>query len=76
MGAIHHLHGAGGMKDQLRVMKKYLADFGLGAPCGFGRAADRPGHLITDDGSKANNPIEIILDDHRDAVAMLREAVG
>jgi len=76
MGAIHHLHGTGGLGAQLQTMKKYLADFGLGAPCGFGRAADRPGRLITEDGSKAANPIEIILDDHRKAAAMLREVVG
>jgi len=75
MGSIHHLHGAGGMRDQLRVIRNYLADFGLGSPCGFGRSADRTDRLITDDGSKAANPVEVILDDHRDAVAMLREVL-
>lgn len=75
MGAIHHLHRPGGMGDQLRVMKKYLSDFGLGSPCGFGRAADRSDRLITDDGSKAADPIQVILDDHRKAAEMLREVM-
>jgi hypothetical protein len=75
MGAIHHLHGPGGMGDQLRVMKKYLSDFGLGSPCGFGRAADRSDRLITDDGSKVADPIQVILDDHRKAAEMLRDVL-
>jgi hypothetical protein len=77
MGAIHHLHGPNGLNDQLRQIKKHLPDFGIGSPCGFGRAADRTtDHLITADGSKAANPIEVILDDHRKAVTMLGEVLG
>lgn len=76
MGAIHHLHGAGGLRAQLQTMKTYLSNFGVGAPCGFGRAPDRPGRLITDDGSKAQNPIEIILDDHKKAAAALKEVLA
>jgi hypothetical protein len=57
-------------------MKKYLSDFGLGAPCGFGRSPDRPGRLITDDGSKAADPVAIILQDHEKAVAVLKEVMG
>ena len=76
MGAIHHLHGAGGLSAQLKVMKRYLRDFGLGSPCGFGRSADRSDRLITDDGSKAVNPIETILDDHRKAVIALWDVLG
>ena len=75
MGAIHHLHGARGMGDQLLVIKRYLSDFGLGSPCGFGRAADRSDRLITDDGSRAADPIKVILQDHRNAVAMLLEVM-
>ena len=75
MGAIHHLHGPHGLRDQLKTMKKYLSDFGLGSPCGFGRAADRQDRLITDDGSKAANPIEVILNDHKKAVGVLREVM-
>jgi hypothetical protein len=76
MGAIHHLHGAGGLRAQVETMKKYLSDFGLGAPCGFGRAPDRPGRLITDDGSKAADPIAIILADHKKAVGVLKDVLG
>jgi hypothetical protein len=75
MGAIHHLHGARGMGEQLQTIKKYLPDFGLGTPCGFGRSLDRSDRLITDNGSRATNPIEIILDDHRKAVGMLHEMI-
>jgi hypothetical protein len=76
MGTIHHLHGPGGMRGQLEAIKRYLSRFGVSSPCGFGRAPDRPGRLITDDGSKAANPIDIILDDHRKAAALLRDAIG
>jgi hypothetical protein len=40
-----------------------------------GRAADRSDRLITDDGSKAADPIQVILDDHRKAAEMLREVM-
>ena len=76
MGAVHHLHGAGGLRAQLRTMKKYLPQFGIGAPCGFGRTQDRPGHLLADDGSKPRSPIDVVLDDHRKAVATLKDVMG
>jgi hypothetical protein len=76
MGTIHHLHGPGGMRGQLEAIKRYLPRFGVSSPCGFGRAPDRPGRLITDDGSKAANPIDIILDDHRKAAALLRDVIS
>jgi hypothetical protein len=63
------------MSEQLQTIKKYLPDFGLGTPCGFGRSLDRSDRLITDDGSRATNPIEIILDDHRKAVRMLHDMI-
>ena len=75
MGAIHHLHGPKGIKPQLETIKKYLPSFGIGAPCGFGRAPDRPGKLITDDGSKAADPIAIILEDHKKAAHILGEVL-
>src|SRR5262249_37529902 len=76
MGAIHHLHGPDGLRAQLNMMKKYLPDFGIGSPCGFGRAADRTtDHHTTADGSKAANPIEVILDVHRNAVKMLADVL-
>ena len=53
LGAIHHLHGASGLRGQLRAARKYLPQFGLAAPCGFGRAPERPGRLLTEEGSAA-----------------------
>jgi hypothetical protein len=76
MGSIHHLHGPAGMRGQLLAAKKYLPEFGIGAPCGFGRAPDRPGKLITDDGSKAADAIGIILGDHKAAVELLQKVMG
>jgi hypothetical protein len=71
MGAIHHLHGPGGMSEQLRTIKKYLPEFGLGGPCGFGRAADHPGKIISEDGKVRPDYIDVILRDHRSALAEL-----
>lgn len=68
MGTIHHLHGSGGMEAQLRTIKKYLPEFGIAAPCGFGRAPDRPGRLLTDDGTKVPDYLDIILRDHKAAM--------
>ena len=70
---VRQMHASKGA--QLRVMKTYLSDFGLGSPCGFGRAADRSDRLITDDGSKVADPIQVILDDHRKAAEMLRDVL-
>lgn len=77
VGAIHHLHGAGGMKAQLETVKRYIPEFGLGAPCGFGRTPERPGRLLTDEGD-APPPeiIQTILDDHRHAVEILHDVIG
>jgi len=75
MGAIHHLHGPRGIRPQLETIRKYLPSFGIGAPCGFGRSPDRPGRLITDDGSKAADPIAIILEDHRNAEGVLQQVL-
>ncbi len=65
VGAVHHLHGPGGIAGQLATVAKYLPEFGLAAPCGFGRAPERPGRLLTDEG--IGPPPEIvrtIIDDH------------
>ncbi|MGE3245205.1 MAG: hypothetical protein AB7F96_18780 [Beijerinckiaceae bacterium] len=71
-GAIHHMHGADGMRAQLLALKKYLPDFGLAAPCGFGRVPEKPGRLLTDQGDKPPpDYIQVILDDHRKALEVL-----
>jgi hypothetical protein len=37
VGLIHALHGEGGMGKQIDWLREYLPDFGIAAPCGFGR---------------------------------------
>jgi hypothetical protein len=71
MGAIHHLHGPGGMSAQLRTIKKYLPEFGLGGACGFGRVPDHPGKIISEDGRVIPDYIETIQRDHKAALAEL-----
>jgi hypothetical protein len=72
VGAIHHLHDAGGLAGQIAAARKYLPEFGLAAPCGFGRAPERPGHLLGAGGGRPADPIATILADHRRAVEALR----
>ena len=76
IGAIHHLHGAKGLRAQLDAVRKYLPKFGLAAPCGWGRAPERPGRLLSEKDDKIANPVEIIVRDHKAAVDALREVVG
>ena len=76
IGAIHHLHGARGLKPQLEAVRKYLPRFGLAAPCGWGRAPERPGRLLSEQDGKIANPVEIIVRDHKASVEALREVVG
>jgi hypothetical protein len=74
LGAIHHMHGADGLRRQLRSAHKYLPQFGIAAPCGFGRVPERPGRFLTEQGSEV--PLDylgIILRDHLGAVQQLRE---
>lgn len=74
VGAIHHLHGAGGLRAQLDTVKKFIPDFGLAAPCGFGRVPERPGRLLSEQGDDAPpDSLRIVLDDHRNAVRLLSE---
>ncbi len=72
IGAIHHLHGAQGLRGQLKTVRKYLPEFGLAAPCGWGRAPERPGRLLSEQDGKIANPVEIIVRDHKAAVDALR----
>ena len=76
VGAIHHLHGVDGMRAQLEMVNKYLPNFGLAAPCGFGRVPERPGRMLTDEGDGAPpDYMRIILEDHRRAVDLLDEVL-
>src|SRR5262249_49308380 len=74
MGAIHHLHGPSGMDAQLATIRRYLPEFGLAAPCGFGRAPERPGKLLSETGEVKPDYMSIILNDHKSAVAALAKA--
>jgi hypothetical protein len=77
LGAIHHMHGAAGLFGQLVAAHRHLADFGVAAPCGFGRVPERPGRFLAEAGSEVPADfLEIILRDHLDAVRVLREVVG
>ena len=75
LGAIHHMHDADGLRRQLQTARRHLAEFGLAAPCGFGRAPERPGRLLTAEGSPPPKDIlDIIVRDHLKAVELLHEA--
>jgi hypothetical protein len=77
LGAIHHMHDAAGLRRQLRAARRYLPEFGLAAPCGFGRVPERPGRFLTEEGSEVPPDfLQIILNDHLDAVEALREAAN
>jgi hypothetical protein len=80
LGAIHHLHdrhNAGGLRRQLVSARRYLSDFGIAAPCGFGRVPERPGRFLTAEGSEVPADfLEIIFKDHLDAVPVLREVIN
>ncbi|MGD9921547.1 MAG: hypothetical protein AB7V13_08885 [Pseudorhodoplanes sp.] len=72
LGLIHHLHGADGIRRQIHVARKFRADFGIAAPCGFGRVREKPGGLVPGD-VRAHNYLEAIIGDHEAAVAILKE---
>jgi hypothetical protein len=77
LGAIHRMHDADGLRRQLQTARRHLAEFGLAAPCGFGRAPERPGRLLTAEGSAPPPDIlDIIMRDHLNAVELLHEAGG
>ena len=74
LGAIHHMHGAAGLRGQLDAARKVLPAFGLAAPCGFGRAPERPGRLLSEQGSTAPpDYLDIILRDHIGAANLLHD---
>jgi hypothetical protein len=75
LGAIHHMHDADGLRRQLQTARRHLVEFGLAAPCGFGRAPERPGRLLTAKGSAPPPDIlDIIVRDHLKAIELLHEA--
>ncbi len=71
VGAIHHDHGRGGLGAQLDLVRRVLPEFGLAAPCGWGRAPERPGKLLSDDGGLPPDHLRAIIEDHIQAVGRL-----
>ncbi len=73
VGVIHHMHGLGGLESQMECIKKYLPEFGLAAPCGFGRAPERPGKLLRNkDTNSARDYVAEIVANHIKAVEVLQ----
>lgn len=74
IGLIHALHGDGGMRKQMENIKAHLGDFGIAAPCGFGRG---PGKMSSQRGlATANDYMEGIIADHISAVELLHDVHG
>jgi hypothetical protein len=75
LGAIHHMHDEDGLRRQIRAARRHVGKLGLAAPCGFGRAPERPGRLLTAEGSAPPPDIlDVIVRDHLMAVELLHEA--
>lgn len=71
MGLIHALHDEGGMRKQMEAVKRHIPDFGIAAPCGFGRG---PGKMSSKQGlDNANAYMDSLMSDHIQAVKLLHE---
>ncbi len=71
MGLIHALHDEGGMQAQMEMVKQHIPDFGIAAPCGFGRG---PGKMSSQDGlSTANAYMDGLIAQHKKAVELLHD---
>lgn len=69
VGLIHALHGPGGMGQQMDWLRQYLPDFGIAAPCGFGRG---PGKMSAQTGLDSPNAyMEGLIEDHKAAIGVL-----
>ncbi len=77
LGAVHHMHGAAGLRGQLGAARRNLPEFGIAAPCGFGRVPERPGRFLSETGSDVPPDfLDIIIRDHLDAVRTLRDVIA
>ena len=76
LGAIHHMHDAAGLRDQLRAARKHLgSSFGISAPCGFGRVTERQGKLLAERPHSAQDLIGAIVGEHLRAVEVMQDAL-
>ena len=74
MGLIHANHEDGGMGNQMKSVQKYLPEFGIAAPCGFGRG---PGKMSSLKGLEtAGEYMEDLIDRHLHALKLLQEVRG
>jgi len=74
MGLIHALHDAGGMRQQMEWISAHIKDFGIAAPCGFGRG---PGKMSSQSGlASANAYMDGLIADHKAALELLQQVRG
>jgi hypothetical protein len=71
LGAIHEMHDAAGLKAQLGAAREFLPEFGLSAPCGFGRTTERPGKLLPTRPRTAHEVASAIVSAHQRAMALM-----
>ena len=74
VGLIHALHDSDGMRKQMEEVKQHFPDFGIAAPCGFGRGPGKMSHQK--DLPTANAYMDGLIREHLEAVEMLREVRG
>jgi len=71
MGLIHAMHKPGGMRRQMELIKSHLPDFGVAAPCGFGRG---PAKMSAQTGlASPNDYMQSLIADQIAAVELLHE---
>lgn len=71
LGLIHALHEEGGMREQMEMVKRHIPDFGIAAPCGFGRG---PGKMSSQEGlATANAYMDGLITEHLKAVELLHD---
>jgi hypothetical protein len=74
MGLIHALHEEGGMRRQMQLIKTHIPDFGIAAPCGFGRG---PAKMSAQTGlATPQDYMEGLIADHIAAVELLHQVLG
>jgi len=74
MGLIHAMHEDGGMRRQMELIKTHIPDFGVAAPCGFGRS---PAKMSAQTGlASPNDYMEGLIADQIAAVALLHDVLG
>ncbi|MBT3885802.1 MAG: hypothetical protein HOF70_13540 [Rhodospirillaceae bacterium] len=74
MGLIHALHEDGGMRRQMELIKTHIPDFGVAAPCGFGRG---PAKMSAQTGlATPNDYMDGLIADQIAAVERLCEVLG